>query len=52
MENETVAPMTAIFFTIVRSSGSVLLSFFKRTIPSSAATSASWMWLMPMAGSI
>ena len=46
------APMTAIFCIVVRLIGSVLLSFLSRTIPSSAACSASWMWLMPMAGSV
>ena len=52
MENGTLAPMTASFFTADRLIGSVLLSFLRRTIPSSAASSASWTWLMPIAGSV
>src|SRR5580698_170573 len=44
--------MTAILWIAVRLRGSVLLSFLSRTIPSSAACSASWVWLTPMFGSV
>ena len=36
----------------MRLSGSVLPSVLSRTIPSSAASSASWVWLTPMFGSV